>query len=46
MQYQFSDLDKYLTDQKEEFLRDTMRDELKQIIIEKRRIDNPSRSDD
>ncbi len=43
MQYQFSDLDEYLVSQGQDYLRDSLRNELQQIIIEKRRLDNPDK---
>ncbi len=43
MQYQFSDLDQYLASQGQEYLRDSLKNELQQIIIEKRRLDNPNK---
>jgi DNA-binding response OmpR family regulator/HPt (histidine-containing phosphotransfer) domain-containing protein len=39
MQYQFSDLDRYLSDQGLDSIRETLRYEMQQIMIEKRKMD-------
>jgi DNA-binding response OmpR family regulator len=44
LQYQFADLDEFLTSTGKMAIRDTLRDELKQILLEKRKLDTRFKS--